>query len=394
MTYISPVLPVLPVLPSKIPPELDEHILKVLSSSAALGKGIHPLILEAIARLMVKVNSYYTNAMEGNPSKLKDIDSALSKHFAKDETKRNYQLEHVAHIQVQEAMVKRLKQEPGLRICSADFLCWLHAQFFDKLPEEMRHAKTVSGKLVSVEPGRLRDRGITVGRHVGPETQAEIEDYLARFEELLSPEKLVGPRKLIGMAASHHRFLWIHPFPEGNGRVARLMTTAYGRRIGVEESMLWTVSRAFARERAQYDQHLAAADRPRRNDLDGRGPLSEEGLLEFCVYFLRCCMDQIQFMSERLEFAELERRYKRWIAGLVDEKELSKAGAKVMERLLFQGEIRRAQIKEICNVQQRRATQIAKELLDAKITRSETAYGSLRLDISADMAAVLFPQLA
>src|SRR5258708_35461334 len=99
----------LPVLPSKTTPELDDLILWVTANSAALGKGIRPLILNEIARLMVKVNSYYTNAMEGNPSKLKDIDAALDKKLDKDKTKRNYQLEHVAHIEVQKAMSKRIK---------------------------------------------------------------------------------------------------------------------------------------------------------------------------------------------------------------------------------------------------------------------------------------------
>jgi hypothetical protein len=37
-----------------------------------------------------KVNSYYTNAMEGNPSKLKDIEAALNNHLAKDKTARDY----------------------------------------------------------------------------------------------------------------------------------------------------------------------------------------------------------------------------------------------------------------------------------------------------------------
>ena len=384
----------LPPLPSRTTPELDELVLNVLTSSAALGRGIHPLVLDEISRLMVKVNSYYTNAMEGNPSKLKDIEAALNKRFATDEAKRNFQLEHVAHIQVQEAMVKRLREEPTLRICSADFLCWLHAEFFLKLPPELRFAKTESGALVPVEPGRLRERGITVGRHQGPVTEIEIKNHLTKFDELLSPEKLTGPQKLIGMAASHHRLLWVHPFAEGNGRIARLLTTAYGIRIGVGDNMLWTVARAFARRRPDYDQHLAQADLPRRNDLDGRGPLSEEGLLEFCAFFLRCCADQIQFMDRMLELTELARRYKRFIAGLVAEKEISKAGAKVMERLLLQGEVPRAQALDICDVKQRRATQIVKELLDARITRSTTAYGPLRLNISADMAAVLFPELA
>jgi len=384
----------LPALPSKTTPELDDLILRVTASSAALGKGIHPLILGEIARLMVKVNSYYTNAMEGNPSKLKDIDAALHQTFDKDAAKRNFQLEHVAHIEVQEAMLKRLREEPGLSICSEHFLRWLHEQFFARLPAELRYGKTVGGDLVPVEPGELRDRGVTVGRHNAPGTKKEIEGHLVEFERLLSPEKLAGPKKLLGMASSHHRLLWIHPFPEGNGRVARLMTTAYGVRIGLGDSALWTVARAFARNRGDYDAHLARADRPRRNSLDGRGPLSEEDLLAFCLYFLRCCEDQIGFMNEMLQLHELERRYKRFVDGLAGEKRLSKAGAKVMERVLLQGEIPRGRILEICGVKQRRATQIAKELLDAKIARSESAYGPLRLVISADMAAALFPQLA
>src|SRR5205814_33002 len=134
-----------------------------------------------------------------------------------------------------------------------------------------------------------------------PVTKEEVRDCLARFEKFLSPEKLVGPQKLLGMASSHHRLLWIHPFSDGNGRVARLLSIAYGYRIGIETDMLWTVTRAFARRRADYDAHLEWADQQRRNDLDGRGPLSEEYLVKFCVFFLECCQDQIQYMDRMLQ---------------------------------------------------------------------------------------------
>lgn len=383
----------LPALPGHTTPELDELLLRVPTSSAALGKGIHPLILEEIARLMSLVNSYYTNAMEGNPSKLTDIDNALRRKFARDQSARYYQLEHVAHIQVQEAMMQRLRAEPTLRICSAAFLSWLHAQFFLGLPEKMRVAKTRSGTVVPIVPGALRDRGVTVGRHEGPSTRQEIQQYLDQFEELLRPEGLHGTQKLLGMASAHHRFLWIHPFPEGNGRVARLLTTAYGFRIGVGEHLLWTVTRAFARQRAEYDAQLARADQLRRNDWDGRGPLSEEGLLAFCTYFLACCADQIRFMDGMLQLDELERRYRLWLRGRVAAKQLSKAGARVMERLLLQGEVPRAHVLEICSVQQRRATQIIRGLLDAEVVHSPSTYGPLRLRIVPDMVAVLFPAL-
>jgi Fic family protein len=384
----------LPALPSHTTPELDELLLKVPTTSAALGKGVHPLVIEEIARLIEKVNSYYTNAMEGNPSKLRDIDAALDKKFAKDKSGRNFQLEHVAHIQVQEMMLQRLRHEPDLEVCSEEFLSWLHEQFFHKLPEEMHFALTESGKPVRVEPGRLRDRGITVGRHEGPVTQDEIRNYLVSFERFLSPQHLVGSQKLLGWASSHHRFLWIHPFAEGNGRVARLLTTAYGCRIGFGEPLLWTVVRAFARNRKDYDLSLARADQPRRNDLDGRGPLSEEALIRFCEYFLRSCDDQIGYMADMLKLQDLERRYRRFINGLVDEKQISKAAAKVMTRLWLQGEIPRAQVREICQVKQRRATQIVKELLESGVVRSEKAYSALRLMITADFAAVLFLDLA
>jgi Fic family protein len=373
---------------------LDDLILRVTANSAALGRGLHPLILDEIARLMVKVNSFYTNSMEGNPSKLKDIDAALDRKLDRDKIKRNFQLEHVAHIEVQEAMIKRLREEPELSVCAEEFLCWLHAQFFERLPPELRHAKTESGESVPVAPGRLRDRGVTVGSHDAPAKKREIEGYLSQFEELLSPEKISGPQKLLAMASSHHRFLWIHPFPEGNGRVARLLTTAYGIRIGVGDNALWTPARAFARKREEYDAHLARADRPRRNSLDGRGPLSEEDLMAFCLYFLRCCDDQISFMSGMLKLDELERRYARFVGVLSSEKRISKSGALVLERMLFQGEVPRGQIVQICGVKKRRSTQIAKELLDAKITRSTSAYGPLRLAITAEMAAALFPALA
>lgn len=383
-----------PVLPSKTSPELDQLIFEVTTASAALGKGIHPLILNEISRLMVKVNSYYTNAMEGNPSKLKDIDAALDKNLAKDKTARDYQKEHLAHIEVQELMIERLSKEPDLRICSERFLCWIHEQFYSRLSADMRFAKTESGQVVPVIPGQLRERGVSVGKHRPPTTKDEVRTSLDKFEEFLSPENLLGPQKLLGMASSHHRFLWIHPFPDGNGRVARLLTIAYGCKIGIETNMLWTVTRAFARKRPDYDAHLEWADQERRNDLDGRGPLSEENLVKFCAFFLQCCQDQIQYMDAMLKLNEFERRYKRFIDRLVEEKQLSKAEAKVAERLLYQGEIRRAQVLDICDVKQRRATQIVKRLLDAKITRSETAYGALRLNISADMASVLFPGLA
>src|SRR3546814_8167832 len=54
-------------------------------------------------------------------------------------------------------------------------------------------------------------------------------------------------KRIIAMATAHHRFNWIHPFPDGNGRVSRLMSHAMGQAAGIGAHGLWSVSRGLAR---------------------------------------------------------------------------------------------------------------------------------------------------
>jgi Fic family protein len=53
-----------------------------------------------------------------------------------------------------------------------------------------------------------------------------VRGNLRCFQDAYSPKRLEEPKKLPAFAASHHRLLWIHPFRDGNGRVARLFTIA------------------------------------------------------------------------------------------------------------------------------------------------------------------------
>jgi Fic family protein len=199
--------------------------------------------------------------------------------------------------------------------------------------------------------------------------------------------------KMPAFASSHHRLLWIHPFRDGNGRVARLFTIAYQYRLGIWSHGLWTVTRAFARNRSEYDRHLALADQPRRNDFDGRGPLSEENLTVFCKYFLAACIDQLRFMESILELEHLEKRFKQYLAVAESQKILSKASVSVLDSLIYKGEISRGEVQALCNVKRRRATNIIKELLDKGFVRSVSAHGGLTLSFSGDLAPHLFPKL-
>src|SRR5262249_4445585 len=141
---------------------------------------------------------------------------------------------------------------------------------------------------LKVVPGELRTRGVAVGRHVAPPAE-DLPAFMVRFEEAYDSARLTKPRQAIAVAAPHHRLLCIHPFLDGDGRVARLMSHAMLLDLGVG-SALWSVSRGLARRSADYKRLLMAADEPRKGDLDGRGALSESALIEFCQFFLESCL--------------------------------------------------------------------------------------------------------
>lgn len=82
--------------------------------------------------------------------------------------------------------------------------------------------------------------------------------------------------------------LWIHPFLDGNGRVARLFTEAYFHRIPVHEFGLWSASRGLARRNVDYKSTLALADALRRNGLDGRGICPMKDWSNFAASSWRC----------------------------------------------------------------------------------------------------------
>ena len=148
-------------------------------------------------------------------------------------------------------------------------------------------------------PGKLRPRHVKIGRHV-PVSPGAVPRFLARFEAVYRAPELGRIDRVVAVPAAHHRLLWIHPFLDGNGRVARLVSHAMLRETGVGTS-LWSVSRGLARSVTDYKRALMAADEPRRNDVDGRGALSEVALTEFCEFFLRVCVDQVEFMASVLE---------------------------------------------------------------------------------------------
>ena len=92
-----------------------------------------------------------------------------------------------------------------------------------------------------VVPGELRRRDVKVGAHIAISPGA-VPRFLKRFEEVYG--RLGKTESILGTAAAHHRLAWIHPFVDGNGRVARLMSHAMLLET-LDTGAVWSVAAAW-----------------------------------------------------------------------------------------------------------------------------------------------------
>jgi Fic family protein len=275
---------------------------------------------------------------------------------------------------------------------TATYALWLHQAFCRRLPEEMLWVEDPhTGRRVRVRPGELRDGEVGVGRHIPPAASA-LPRFLARFEEAYNPQHLSKVRRVISIAASHHRFVWIHPFYDGNGRVARLMSHAMLRRMGIGSS-LWSVARGLARDVDRYKALLMAADQLRRNDVDGRGALSQAALIEFCEFFLTTCVDQVEFMRSILGPAELLRRIEIYTEEEVRARRLPKGTFSLLREALIAGEFERGKAAVITAYGERMARNVVSKLLELRLLVSSSPKGPLRLGFPLAVVERWFPSL-
>lgn len=166
--------------------DLSRLALQVIRGAERLRGSLHPITRALIADLVRSMNSYYSNLIEGHRARPRDIEAAIRKEFSKSPAQRSLQIQHIAHMESQAEMEARLPEMAAGEICSADFLCWLHQQFYDRLPKELLAAEDEKGKVHEVPPGKIRQSEVSVGRHMAPASK-KLGDFLKRFAEFYGP---------------------------------------------------------------------------------------------------------------------------------------------------------------------------------------------------------------
>jgi Fic family protein len=366
---------------------LTDLAVDLAARSAGFRRSLPEGAVTALADLVRAMNCYYSNLIEGHDTHPVDIERALRNDYSADPEKRNLQLEAKAHITVQ-----RWIDEGGLKgpAATAESICDIHRRFGELLPEALLWAEDPeTGERIRMAPGRLRERDVRVGRHI-PVSPGALPRFLARFETVYG--RLGRTDTILAAAAAHHRLLWIHPFLDGNGRVARLMSYAMLLEV-LDTGGIWSVARGLARAESAYKDHLAACDLPRRNDLDGRGNLSEEELAGFTRFFLQTCIDQADFMERLVQPDRLRDRILIWAEEETRAGALLPRSGKILEAVLYRGELQRGEVAAILGTGERQARRVTAALLERGVVSSRSSRAPLQLAFSATLAPRWMPGL-
>ncbi len=379
-----------PMVPEEGARALEDVVVELTAEASQLAGRIHPILRDLIGDLVRSMNCYYSNLIEGHDTHPRDIDRALANEFSSEPKKRELQKEAVAHIHVQQLI--DTGRDPDSWPASAAYSAWLHEEFCSRLPPEMQFVTDPkTGERFDIEPGKWRKRDVQVGRHVPP-AHADLSRFMTRFDLAYQSPPLNRFRQIQAVGAVHHRFLWIHPFLDGNGRVARLMSHALFKRLGIGTS-LWSVARGLARDEARYKALLAQADSPREGDRDGRGNLTHRGLLEFCKFFLDQSLDQIRFMSGLLEPTTLLTRMEIYVEEEIRAKRLLRGSFAVLREAVIAGEIERSKIPSLAGYEERGARNVTAALVERGMLTATSHRVPLRLAFPVDVAERWFPNL-
>ncbi len=346
-----------------------------------------------LAPLLRAMNSYYTNKIEGQHTRPADIERALHREFDADKKQAKRQRLALAHIQAEEALEATL---PASRdeLYAPKFVERIHAELYLKLP--MNERLTDEGS--QLVPGQLRHGRVTAGQHLAPaasQVPALLSAWQERYASLPGLELAV-----VGAVCSHHRLLWVHPFPDGNGRAARLHTHLVLGALGLRHG-LWSPLRGMARNQEAYYARLNNADLPRRNDLDGRGALSQEELVAFAGWLLDLCIDQARFMRELLSLGSLRVRLQDLLLSLSVRPwsiggEHSVVKAEALEALHYTalfGPVERARFMAMTGLPLRTARRVLSSLLDYGVLEAKTSRAPVTFAVPLKSLRFVFPRL-
>jgi Fic family protein len=381
-----------PILPEALPPSIIALADALPRKTQFLAGRLPPETAARLGRLLQITNTYYSNLIEGQYTEPADMQKAQAAPVKDRKRLKNLAVEQMAV----QALFERTLSQRGPFAWSAMFAPELVSTAHNRLFRGASDAERTLSDGSIMQPGVLRSitgQNVVVGNHDAPDASAV--DVMLRHLQAGFGRQTDPRRQLISSLAYHHRLAWIHPFVDGNGRVARLITHLQLVQLGLEPT-LWSLSRGLARRHQSYYSALTMADRPREGDLDGRGQLSQRRYFEFIEFMLQVCHDQVDYMTAALDPSQLRERVIR--AFRFNEKLLQQGirpeSAPAIIALITQGSLPRNEIKIFTGLTPRPAIDELSRLIKVGLVESRTPKSRIVTPgLPAWFAQDIFPDL-
>jgi Fic family protein len=298
--------------------------LDYLRKKRTLGGTTHPRVFFQLKHIFHTLESIGSARIEGNNTTIAEyIETKL-------ENNKNVPSEIKEIQNIEKAMLfieENIKDYPINRV----FLSEIHKMIVDGLmpPPNGEGDHT---------PGQYRKSNLKINKsnHIPPD-HLTVEEYMKELLDFVNSED--SPKyDLLKAAIAHHRFVWIHPFGNGNGRTVRLFTYAMLVKTGfnVNVGRIINPTAVFCSNRNDYYQYLAHADLG-----------TNQGLLSWSEYVLKGLKEEIEKVDKLSDYDYLRKEILMpTLIYSLDRKYITDAEAKILRKAVEKQVIQAADVKE------------------------------------------------
>lgn len=289
-----------------------------------LGGSTHPKVFFQLKHIFHTLESIGSARIEGNNTTIAEyIETKLT------ETKKVPP--SIKEIQNIEKAMAFIEQNVNDYPINRAFLSEMHKMIVDGLlpPPEGEGDST---------PGEYRKRNLKINKssHKPPEW-LKVDDYMNELIDFVNRED--SPKyDLLKAAIAHHRFVWIHPYGNGNGRTVRLFTYAMLVKTGfnVNVGRIINPTAVFCSNRNDYYNFLSEADKG-----------TDEGIMAWVEYVLKGLKEEIEKIDKLSDYNFLRKKILLpTISHSLERKYITDVESKILKKVIDLQVIQAADVKE------------------------------------------------
>ena len=336
-----------------------------------LGGSTHPKVFFQLKNIFQKLESIGSARIEGN-------NTTIAEYMETNLSDRKQFSEGIKEIQNIEKSMAFVEENIVDYPISRALISEMHKMVVDELmpPPQGEGDST---------PGQFRQVNLEISKstHKPPEW-LKVNEYMEELLDFVNRED--SPKyDLLKTAIAHHRFVWIHPFRNGNGRTVRLFTYAMLVKVGfnVNVGRIINPTAVFCSNRNDYYSYLSAADNGTR-----------AGMLSWIEYVLKGLKEEIEKIDKLSDYEFLRKEILMPSINLsLERKYITDLESKVLKRAVDLQVISAADVKSIFpgKVDSEVSRQI-KKLIDQKMLTQEKEGGRkyvLRFDNSYLLRSII-----